>query len=502
MGDQMQRKFWLRVSGIAVGAVLAVMANGGQAAPFDRAGWLSDYAQLKTIMEKHYANLAWFGSPDGGVDIPRLDKRTLLALKSAQSDDEARLAISDFVMSFKGGHFQVLGSVAPAGAQSPGNKPAEIAHGAFSVADPAEACARLGFLPKAQVAFSVPIEGLPNFAMLSDGLSGVYRAGIVTAANGTKVGVIRVQNFTLRAFPTACTIAAAKLKAKGGDITAGDVRDAADEEWVDSLRDDLNLFKARGVTALLIDIGNNTGGDDDGDMFARLFTDKPVRSPRLQVAADAAGCDYFDEQVSDLDRRIKSLKGEGPADLSKARAFFADARQQAETACDMSWVWKERHAWAGKGCTRMIDAGYAGGYLATLPPGAYGDEETALRLSLPSRADDHWAMWTGPVYVLTDGRTFSSAEMFSAVVQDNHIGKIVGQKTGGDGCGFMGDDVPYGLDHSHMRVRMPNCVRLRADGLNEVRGIAPDIAIVPTEGEDDRQRANRLIETVAADVAN
>ena len=493
----MQRKFWLRFWGVSASAILAVSASGVEAQPYDGAAWLSDYAQLKTIMEKHYANLAWFGSPEGGVDIPRLDQRTLEALKSARSDEEARQAITDFVTTFKGGHFQVLGTVAPAGA-----KPAEIKREPFSAADVAEACAGLGFLPKAQVAFSVPLEGLPNFTMVSDGLTGVYRAGIVTSTNGTRIGIIRVQNFMLHAFPAACTIGLARLKAKGGDIDAGGARDAADDEWLNALSEDLKTFKAQGVTVLLVDVGNNTGGDDDGDMFARLFTDRLVRSPRLAVAADAAGRAYFDEEISDLDAQIRSgVKGAGLADLTKARTFFANARKQADTPCDMSWVWKERHAWAGMGCTRMVDAGYAGGYAATLHQGAYGDEMTALRLSLPSRADDHWGLWTGPLYVLTDGRTFSSAEMFSAVVQDNHIGKTIGQKTGGDGCGFMADDVPFVLDHSKMRLRVPDCMRLRADGSNEVPGIIPDIAVLPTEGEDDLQRANRLIEAVAIDAA-
>jgi C-terminal processing protease CtpA/Prc len=110
-----------------------------------------------------------------------------------------------------------------------------------------------------------------------------------------------------------------------------------------------------------------------------------------------------------------------------------------------------------------------------------------------------WAMWTGPVYVLTDAKTYSSAEMFTAVMQDNGIGKTVGVKTGGDGCGFMVEKEPLVLSHSRIRVRMSNCIRLRRDGGNEVAGITPDLPVLPTEGEDDRQRAVWALGAIAAD---
>lgn len=496
----MQRKFWLRLSGMAAGAVLAMAAGGAAAAPFDRAAWLSDYAQLKTIMEKHYANLAWFASPAGGVDIPRLDHRTLAALTSAKSDDEARQAITDFVTAFKGGHFQISGPMPEAT-----TKPAEVKRKPFDPSDTVAACAGLGYVPRAPITFSLPVETLPNFTLVSDGLTSPYRAGIATAANGTRIGFIHVQNFLERAFPATCTVALDKLKAKAGTdnvkIDADAVEDAADDEWFVALAEVIKTFKAQGVSVLLIDVGNNSGGDDDGDLFARLLTDKPVRSAPLRVVAAPEGRAYLSDERGKLDKQLETAPaGEAHDALVRARDFFVKAEAEAGTPCDMSWVWKERRKGAGQGCTRLVDAGYAGGFLATLPKGAYGDQSTALRLSLPSRADDQWGMWTGPFYVLTDHNSFSSAEMFAAVVQDNRIGKTVGQTSGGDGCGFMSDDVAFVLDHSKLRLRIPDCLRLRADGSNEVSGIKPDIPVLPTDGEDTRQRANRLIEAVAADV--
>jgi C-terminal processing protease CtpA/Prc len=90
--------------------------------------------------------------------------------------------------------------------------------------------------------------------------------------------------------------------------------------------------------------------------------------------------------------------------------------------------------------------------------------------------------------------------MFSATMRDNGAAKIVGGRSGGDGCGFMGDAPPLTLPHSRLRFRIPNCMRLRADGTDEVAGVAPDLPVVPAEAESDRARAARVLRTISADL--
>ncbi|HEY4082295.1 MAG TPA: S41 family peptidase [Burkholderiaceae bacterium] len=479
-------------------ASATVMALGAQAAPaYDAAAWQADYSQLKKIMEKDYANLAWFASPEGGVDLPALDRKTLQALRAAGNDEEARRVIAAFVASFKGGHFSVSPALAKAAVA-----PKPVAPKPFDAADTTGVCAGLGFLPNNHVAFSLPLETLPNFQLLSDGLSSVYRAGVATASDGRKIGVIRIQNFRLKSFPATCTIALKELRDKGAKIDAQTLDDTADDKWTMALSDEIKVLKAAGISALLIDIGDNSGGDDHGDQYARLLTGRPVRSARLLVTANAGGKAYADEQVASLDEVISKSPPppkEALDALTQARDFFVKVGEASKTPCDLSWVWKEQRPWANQGCKRLVDAGYAGGYAATLPQGAFGDQNIAYHLSLASSFDEFWGLWTGPLYVLTDGRTYSSAEMFAAVVQDNRIGKTVGATTGGDGCGFMSADIRQTLPHSGLSLRIPNCVRLRADGSNEVTGIAPDIPVLATEGEDGRQRGERLIEAVSSD---
>ena len=59
--------------------------------------------------------------------------------------------------------------------------------------------------------------------------------------------------------------------------TPSAVRAAAGDAWFDALATDLRRLKAEGAGSVLVDVGNNSGGDDSGDWAVRLFTDRQVR---------------------------------------------------------------------------------------------------------------------------------------------------------------------------------------------------------------------------------
>ncbi|MDC7695181.1 S41 family peptidase [Asticcacaulis sp. DXS10W] len=478
-------------------ALLAVIMTASPVSAYDRAAWRADYAQLKRLMQQDYANLAWAASPESGIDLPRLDQRTRAALSAARTDAEAQNALEAFVAGFHDGHLKLVRPAAAPLAQ----KAAEVPRPDFEATDAAGSCAALGFNPgSSPLSFSLPVESLPGFQMRSDGLNSVYRSGVYTV-NGVRIGLIRIPHFTMRALPATCRLGWERLVATHQPLTSRSVREAAYAVWLSAFRDTITDLRQAGATRLLIDVGNNSGGDDSGDLFPRFLTDRAVRSAPLLMVASATGARYFDEQISDLNALIDSHPGtEAENALTAARDDFVAGKAQTATPCDLSWVWHEQRSWAGAQCKRLVPAGFAGGYAPGLPRGAFaGNTEVSGQLSLPSAQEALWAAWIGPVYVLTDGQTYSSAEMFAAVMQDNAIGKTVGVTTGGDGCGFMVDAVPPMLTHSRMSLRMPNCVLLRRDGRNEVSGIVPDIPVLPTQGEDSRQRAVRLLGLLATD---
>jgi C-terminal processing protease CtpA/Prc len=103
--------------------------------------------------------------------------------------------------------------------------------------------------------------------------------------------------------------------------------------------------------------------------------------------------------------------------------------------------------------------------------------------------------------VLTDANTGSAAEMFVALIRDRGIAKTVGKHTFGLGCGFLDGGPSFVLPSARLAFSIPNCVRLRADGTDEVAGIAPDIPVEAAPGESARGVASRALQAIAADRA-
>jgi hypothetical protein len=193
---------------------------------------------------------------------------------------------------------------------------------------------------------------------------------------------------------------------------------------------------------------------------------------------------------------------EARAAVERAIAGFEAAEKALSVqACDMSWVWREQRPWQPEApCSRLIDVGSAGGFLGYLAPHSF-DVGIAKRVYWPAVADDYIGAWTGQAYAVTDSHTYSAAEQFASSFQTNRIGKTVGERTAGDGCGFVAYLPPLVLPNSHLAFRLPNCVRLRADGADEVAGVPPDLGVTPLKDESPRARAARIAETIADDLA-
>ena len=484
----------LRAVCVSVGAASIARAQL-PAAPFDRGAWRDDYAFFKKVLEQRYSNLAWFAAPEGGVDLPALDRRTTAALGAATSDEEARVAIQNFVGALHDGHFSQLPPAEPASTDSL----ARPADPTYDRADPTTGCASLGFAPDGPPQFSRVFEQLPGFRLLADGIGTPFRAGeIRTSGDAHPIGILRIPSFEETADLGLCRAAWARDQFWGptGRLRRGVLRQYVERQWYATMAALLGRFRADNAAALIIDVGNNSGGDDSGDIAPSLFSAKRLRSSTLLISWDSAAATPYMEQ------EVEALQAAANADSSsqfvrEQLALFQSRRQQVQRpSCDMSWVWRERRRWTTTDCRRLIEAGSSGGPLALLDPQAVSSAGVAKELHWPSGVVEFWGSWTGPLYVLTDRRTYSSAEMFAALLQNNRAATVVGSRTGGDGCGFMDSDGLARLPHSGMRFRVPNCVRLRADGTDEVAGVAPDLPVPAREGEAGATFAMRVLNAV------
>ena len=465
---------------------------------FNRQAWLDDYASFKKQLEQHYANLSWFASPGSGVNLPRLDQHIRKVLLLTDNDRDAAAALNSFVSALHDDHFRQLSRIEPGVGEVPEPAPADIAH-----LDAAAACVAIGVGTTGGVPFSLPVETLGNFSLLSDGTSQAFRSGIVHAASGTRIGFVRIPFFVLTEYPALCAEAWNGLKTKGETITSSSLMTAMDGAWWSNLAERLKRLKEAGANAVVVDVGNNGGGGDLGDVTARLFSSAPVHSARMWMVADADGEGYFARKAAALQKGLEAAPDASPAMRSAATQAASTYTQRgtelAGRACDLSWVWKKQGTWNPAGCSRLIDVGFSTGALDYLPPSSKPDSALATILYRSARADAYRGAWSGPVFVLANTETYSAAEMFVAVMRDNGVAKLVGTRTGGAGCGQIHTSDPIVLPHSQLRYKVPNCVRLRRDGSDEVKGITPDLPVLPRNDESSRARAQRMLDVIEAD---
>jgi len=120
---------------------------------------------------------------------------------------------------------------------------------------------------------------------------------------------------------------------------------------------------------------------------------------------------------------------------------------------------------------------YASGLIDSADPKALEGKSWASQVFTPMEHPYREGVWRGPLLVLIDGDTWSAAEEFAAVLQDNHAATIIGEPTGGAGCGHTDGSEPVTLTNSGAKLSLPDCARIRADGTNEVRGVIPDIPL-------------------------
>jgi peptidase S41-like protein len=475
-------------------AILATSAAAaGPRTSFDRKAWRADYAALKHELEQSYSHLAWAASPASGVDLPSLDHRTRLALDAARSDADAGAALVSFIAGFRDGHLAIV--ITPEQRSAIAEPPPRAAD-----TDAQAACAAFGYGPATRVAFSLPFESLDGFKMQSDGISSAFRSGTLSVGEH-RLGLVRIPRFRATEYPAACVETWSVLHAKGDVPTAAAMQDAINAVWLRELANRLAALRAERVEAIVVDVGGNGGGNDLGEWAARLFTSREVHSARLLMHSGALGAQYMDEQLEALNKARSAHAGDSAIEPALHRAievFDGRKRESLQSSCDLSWVWREQRRFDPTKCSGLIDAGSGSGPLDYLAPGTAPDAAAALYWA--SAADPMRGAWDGPVYLLTDAGTASAAEMFAALMKDNAIAKTVGARTLGLGCGSMLEAKPLTLPHSQLSIRIPNCVRLRADGTDEVAGIAPDFPVLPAADESPRARAARVLTVIDEDL--
>jgi hypothetical protein len=440
---------------------------------FQTEPYIEDFHQLLSEMSVHYANLEWVAL-DRRTDLPKLKARTEERLRNARSDEEAHRAFTRFINALGDGHLEIQWPRPSASRQS-------------SAAPEQSFCERMGYDQQDNDG-GVDWASFPGFKPVQDADAADFPGGLLVL-KGTTIGVVRIGLFSEHSHMALCHQAQKKLAkaddAQCTDACEDDFEFAVADLLTAALERRLKSLRAAGATHILIDITGNGGGTNWVQPAARVMTQIPLKSPRIAFVKS-------DHWVKDMQGRLDEINADtprafdaAPAVLIHATDAIRDALVHAQPDCDRAPIW----IGAALNCSQIYKPKlFTSGTLAYAKPGSFPKLKSRYVLFDPLHYHYHEGVNQLPVIVLVDNNTASSAEYFAAILQDNHAATIVGVVTNGCGCGFTNGGIPTTLKNSRASVRLPDCIRLRADGSNEVAGITPDFLVPWPEQTTPYQR--------------
>ncbi len=462
---------------------LQAQPNATQACPkpgFDARLWVEDFRQLLTEMSAHYADLD-YAVEGRHMDLPGLRRETEAKLNGSCDEREAKQALQSFLRSFGDGH---LGIEWP----QTGTHPAPEKTGSL--------CSRLGY-EKKTLNPGIDFSQLPQFSSIGGEGADWFPGGILTLNENQKLGVVRIPIFGESWFPDACEQVVKgmhlensecdqKCKKKiqyatGNFLTAAVMKRSAE-------------IQSAGVSAILVDITQNEGGSDWVGPVVRSFSAIPLQESPWGFIKHEHWTKELQERLSDVEDDLK--KGKEPKQtLREAVARLRSGIALSQEKCDRSDVWS-----GGKLRCSLVVSGllYSSGVLPYAAPGSFATLQSQSTLFHPLDYAYTESSARPRLYVVVDSHTWSSAEYFAFLLQDNGAATILGEVTGGAGCRFTNGGIPTTLKNSQAQVKMPDCVHFRKDGSNANAGVTPDV-LVPWSGHDTPYlRAQKLYRSLVA----
>jgi hypothetical protein len=466
------------MAAVAAMAMLVLGAGPGPAQPpaWTPQPWLDDLAQARSAIETKYANLEWLLT-ERELDLDALFARARTALGNARSDAEAVAIFNRLVQRIGDGHVGLIWprpAVAPAAA-APAPPPPPATAESF--------CRARGYAPPPNAAGLGP--ALSGYAPIASG--DLLPAGTIPAA-GARAGILRIPVFDPQGSNALCVevVAALAIPIERPCDAACDSRliTEAYRRLGLSMQDRLARLRGAGARVLIVDVTGNGGGSEWTEAAARMLSRRPLQSARLGFVRGP----HWERLWRELSERLRTAAaGAGAADRARLLGWATEAdaaRAEAGHRCPPT---------GDPACPWLGRAGFATGLVGRARSGSFAGRDWAVHVFNPAQHVYRDGAWDGPVIVLTDQETWSAAEQFAALLQDNDAALIVGARTGGSGCGHTWGGTPTRLTNSGATLELPDCVRLRADGSNEVRGIVPD-QLLPWRANDGRGFRARLLE--------
>jgi Peptidase family S41 len=450
--------------------------------------WLEDYSAMKKFMSEAYANLEWARTR---IDLVELDKKTLDALKKADSDAAARKVLDQFLSEFRDGHLRLQEVKADSGNHQKTAIPAD--------ATAAKACGDMGYRLR-MAKFSTPFDTVAGFRRIN-APADPFPSGVFPVANGKNVAVINIPIFMQQGYFGLCSKAweevRPNLTAPCDDKCVDGINRRVEEMLTKKLAEQIGHLNDHKPDHFIVDIGGNGGGNDWVKTVAGMLSPKPLRPIRSGFIRHPHWVPIMEGNLGPINADLarKDITEKQRTILFEAKKRLERLVSEAKSACDMSFVWTTNEP--RKNCTRLnSEPMYSSGLFERLSPEILNGLSSRKILYKDTELAGTPVLKQNPI-LLVDRRTASASEMLASLMQISGSATVIGEKTAGAGCGYVDGGTKYFLPNSKLRLWMPDCVRYRADGANEVEGIKPDVLLWETNA-DPTTRSAKVLEYLSS----
>ncbi|MCL6275360.1 S41 family peptidase [Muricauda sp. 2012CJ35-5] len=453
--------------------------------------WLEDFEVLKSQMTKTYSNLKSIVLEES-MDLSRLNTKTISELKLAKTQEEAQLVIRRFLAKFKDGHLAasvIETTLSTDNTDDSGNYP-------MSTDSVSVALKKMGFQE-----FDVPnlkFDSVPGYIPLTT-KNNSFQAGIIQTANG-KIGTLKLPYFYNQGYWGTPFKVWTTYRDEFDGICDDDCQEKfnsiLEKEFTKEFIERLEELKSENISKLLVDVTGNNGGSGWFEEIAHLLSAKKLDyMPNLFIKHEHWK-EILEEDLNTIgndlanDKLSASLKQK----LLKLQHLVIGLVAKCESNCASIEVWSNNKI----DCLDLLEHPYG----SKLPFDIMTDPQFNLLQSKDLLTASRFrpfktGIYSGPLYVVQDEQSASATERFTSLLQINNEATIIGRNSYGAGCGYSNGGITTTLENIGLTVKMPDCVRLRADGKNEVYGIKPDIRIYWRRFSDNAYRKGQiLVETV------
>jgi hypothetical protein len=447
------------------------------ASQFDPQPWLDDFHDLTSAMASHYADLDW-AINDRRMNLPKLRQDTEEKLRHSSDEPSARRVLQEFLDAFGDGHLSISWA-------TPASESSTAPPGSGSL------CGRLNYKTHAQPGIDFSL--LPGFSKVAGEAFDLFSGGLLTLANGTKLGLIRIAEFSEHAFPTECEKTIQEIHLNNESQCDQECEDRIATQTGDRLTAAITKrvqqLHELGASGLLLDITRNGGGSDWYEAVSRSLSSVPLTDARRGFIKHEHWTTELESELWGVEADLKNGK-EPSGVLEEAAIRLRTAVARSKEPCDRSHVFND-----GKvGCSLVVDdILFWSGVLPYARPGSFASLESRTTLFHPLQFEYSEDSRRLLLYIAVDRQSWSTAERFASLLQDNGAATIVGELTGGAGCGYTNGGMPTVLTHSRAQVKMPDCLGLRKDGSNGNDGVTPDVLVPWAARDTSFTRATKLL---------